>query len=63
MKIGPPSGEGKDLRISAFLPTEDGELGILTLEMTWKEWDELEKDAHYFRAYGKVREVKSSHEG
>lgn len=54
VKIGPPTGEGMDLRLGGFVPAE-GKLGFLKIEMTWKEWEELEKDAHYFRAYGKVR--------
>lgn len=54
MKIGPPTGEGKDLRITEFVPSMGG-MGVITMELTWKEWNELVKDANYFRAYGKVR--------
>lgn len=66
MKIGPPTGEGKDLRITIWAPLSghpDDKTGqnpgmIVAAEMTWKEWNELVKDANYFAAYGKVRPMK-----
>lgn len=51
MKIGPPTGEGMDIAIVGK---------TVRFDMNWKQWDELVKDANYFRAYGKVREVKGT---
>lgn len=52
MRIGQATGTGQDLRISSF---RDG--GILTVEMTWAEWDELCKDAEHLRATGCFRDM------
>ena len=52
MRIGPATGAGQDLRVTSF---EGG--GLLTVEMTWAEWDELVKDAEHFRSTGDVREL------
>ena len=53
MRIGPPTGRGQDLRITSF----EGK-GILIIEMTWNEWDELIKDADYLKKTGKVRDME-----
>jgi hypothetical protein len=55
MRIGQATGTGQDLRMSSF---RDG--GILTVEMTWAEWDELVKDAEYLRNTGRFRDRPST---
>lgn len=52
MRIGKPTGEGQDLRMTTM---EGG--GLLVIEMTWAEWDELVKDAEHLRETGEMRNV------
>jgi hypothetical protein len=48
MKIGPSTSD--ELRISHW----DAQ-GLLIIDMSWDDWDELVKDAEYFRKTGRVR--------
>ena len=48
MRIGPSTT--KQLRITHW-----DEQGILVIDMDWDDWDELMRDAAYFRIHGRVR--------
>lgn len=52
MRIGKSTGLGQDLRMTAF--TRDG---LVVVEMTWDEWDELVKDAEHLRETGEFRDI------
>jgi len=52
MGIGPATGPSQDLRITSW--QDDG---ILTVELTWLEWDELCKDADHLRTTGQFRDT------
>lgn len=52
MRIGPSTGVGQDLRLTSW----DSD-GLLTVEMTWAEWDELVEDAQHLRATGEFRDA------
>jgi hypothetical protein len=54
VRIGQSTGSGMDLRI-----TDWNAKGILTIELTWAEWDELCKDADYLRATGQFRDISN----
>ncbi len=53
MRIGPPSRSDHDLRLSHW----DGTGNLLTLDMTWAQWDELVADADHLRTTGSFRDV------
>lgn len=53
MRIGKATGPGQDLRMTTL---EGG--GLLTIEMTWAEWDALVKDAEHLRRTGEMRDVR-----
>lgn len=50
MRVGPPTEAGQDLQISHW-DTQ----GTLIINMSWDDWDELVKDADYFRKHGRPR--------
>ncbi len=53
VRIGPASRSDHDLRITHW----DGSGNLLTIELTWDDWDELIADADHLRATGSFRDV------